>query len=46
MQIKYIDDIDLLFLGKKWANIPFHRVSNLHVLLPPDCRNRYYLMGG
>ena len=46
MQIKYINDIDLFFLGKKWANLPFHRVSNLHVLLPPDSCNRYHLMGG
>ena len=45
MQIKYIIDIDLLFLGEKWANLPFHRVSNLHVLLPPDSCNRYHFMG-
>ena len=45
MQIKYINDIEILFLGKKWANLPFHRVSNLHVLLPPDSCNRYHLMG-
>ena len=46
MQIQYINEIDVLFLGKKWANLPFHRVSNLHVLLPPDSCNRYHLMGG
>ena len=45
MQIQYINEIDVLFLGKKWANLPFHRVSNLHVLLPPDSCNRYHLMG-
>ena len=46
MQIKYINEIDVSFLGKKWANLPFHRVSNLHVLLPPDCCYCYHLMGG
>ena len=45
MQIQYINEIDVLFLGKKWANLPFHRVFNLHVLLPPDSCNRYHLMG-
>ena len=46
IQIKYLTEIDVLFLGKKWINLPFHRVSNLHVLLPPDSCNRYHLMGG
>ena len=45
-KIKYINEIDVLFLGKKWTNLPFHRVFNLHVLLPPDSCNRYHLMGG
>ena len=46
MQINYINEIDVLFLGKKWTNLPFYRVFDLHVLLPPDSCNRYHLMGG